>query len=98
MRPVPVGLAYQSGIKNSPSYSVSDPMTSFELKMMFKVTWEGMRKNHFQHMHSKVEEPNPESRLVEYKKRIGITREMNSLLNKQPSEMQENPYSKRTRS
>ena len=33
-------------------------------------------------MHSKAEEEQTESRLVEYKKRVGVAREMNSLLNK----------------
>ena len=73
-------------------------MTVYEMKAMFKVTWDGMRKNHFQHMHSKQEEEQAESRLVDYKKRIGLTREMNSLLNKQTTEVQETPHSKRTRS
>ena len=49
-------------------------------------------------MHSKQEEEQAESRLVDYKKRIGLTREMNSLLNKQTTEVQETPHSKRTRS
>ena len=85
--------------KGNSNSNFSEPLTAFEMRLMFKVTWDGMRRNHFQHMHSKVEkEEQTESRLVEYRKRVGVAREMNSLLNKQTPEVVETPHSKRTRS
>ena len=84
--------------KGNSNQTFSEPLTAFEMRLMFKVTWDGMRRNHFQHMHSKVDEEQTESRLVEYRKRVGVAREMNSLLNKQTPEVVETPHSKRTRS
>ena len=82
-----VGAQLFSAGRSQPNPTIQDPLTIYEMKAMFKVTWDGMRKNHFQHMHSKQEEEQAQSRLVDYKKRIGLTREMNSLLNKQATEV-----------
>ena len=71
MRPVPseqAAKAQKYGGSGSRASSIpkqtADFLTNYEtmsildMRLAFKVTWEGMRKNHFQHMHSR---PVPES-------------------------------------